>query len=45
MGGLKWAAMESNRAKTTCFGIPRGPGTFLNKVSFLPQVDPVDPFW
>ena len=39
--------MGHHKLKTiqnTCFSITRGLGSFLRKVSFLPLLDPVDPF-
>ena len=33
--GPKRAATSSKRAKTTCSGIPCGPGSFLKKVNFF----------
>ena len=45
LGGPKGAAPGSKRAETTCFGTPRGPRSFLEKVIFWPPVEPSDPFW
>ena len=45
LGGPKGATTGSKRVKNTCFGIPRGPGSFLQKVIFWPLVDPIDPSW
>ena len=42
--GPKPATTGSKRAKTTCFGIPRGLVSFLEKVIFSPPVDPNDLF-
>ena len=35
LGGPKRATTSSKRAKKTCFGIPRGPWSFLKKVFFF----------
>ena len=43
--GQERATRGSKRLKTACFGITRGVGSFLEKVFFLPRVDPGDPFW
>ena len=46
LGGPKRATMSSKCAKNTCFGIPCGPRSILQKVFFfLHPVDLVDPFW
>ena len=43
-GGPKWATTPSKQSKDTCFSITHGLGSFLRKVSFLPLLDPDDPF-
>ena len=43
-GGPKWASTSSKRSKNTCSSVTHGLGSFLRKVSFLPLLDPVDPF-
>ena len=43
-GGPKWATTSSKQSKNTSFSVAHGVGSFLRKVSFLPLLDPVDPF-
>ena len=45
LGGPRRATTSSKHAQNTCFGIPCGPGSFLEKAIFLHPVDLVDPFW
>ena len=40
LGGPRWATTSSKRAKTTCFGIPRGLESFLEKIFFFPPGGP-----
>ena len=45
LGGPKRATTGSKHTKNTFFGIPCGPGSFLQKVFCLHPVDLADPFW